>query len=231
MFLIIVLIGLADSTLESNNNNSCVSDPKSCLPHDQVTRINQLIPYLFVDDDNLPYFCILFHPLTVPSGIQCMDCSDSLVSCQPDQAMTENWDEVCTFFCPRATTTTTLIQSRNPRRDLGDNGSTSIPIEIRGIHVDKASADGNQTNENTTALMNGKMSNIASVSVDNHHPFPVAVWLQLAFIIVLSLGGMGVALYLGCCFRGCSRKLRVDNRYSRQDPNDYLLVRTNANIN
>ena len=215
MFLIIVLlvISIADSTLESNKN-SCVLDSRSCLPQEQVTRINQLAPYLFIDDDNLPYFCTLLHPQTVPSGIQCLDCSDKLVRCPPDQDMTEKWDEVCAFFCSQATITTTSIQKRIPttKRAIKDIGSillhTVEPPEVLNIFQTRTGS--NLTSENMTASLN-RTSRTLSVSSDEQNTFPVVVWIQLAFTIVLSLVGMGVALYLGCCFRGCSA------RYSRNE--------------
>lgn len=95
------------------------------------------------------------------------------------------------------------------------------------------SNDRNMTRENITASLN-RTNKTSSDSTEEHHPFPVAVWIQLAFTIVLSLVGMGVALYLGCCFRGCSPKLDK-KRYSRkellaQQENTSKIANTPTNI-
>ena len=85
---------------------------------------------------------------------------------------------------------------------------TVEPPEV--LYIYQTRTGSNLTSENMTASLN-RTSRTLSVSSDEQNTFPVVVWIQLAFTIVLSLVGMGVALYLGCCFRGCSA------RYSRKE--------------
>lgn len=175
---------------------NCRRDPKSCLSPETVERIGSLSQHLFYDEDNLPYWCFLLFPNTVPVQTSCVLCSDENAGCPSDHNRGENWEIVCAFYCPPITTTTMRSSIITASQKTKEEASSNLTVGF--VAIDKISSN------ITELVMNIAKAHNATNTTEyrlkqNHNSFPIAVWVQLAFPIVFDLGAIAISVYVACC--------------------------------
>ena len=106
----------------------CFKDLKTCLPPSLIAQIEVLLSTLFVEAelaDDLPYFCYLYKPNTIPYRDECVECSSPVHGCMPhrDVVQGEKWKKVCDIFCSERTNNSVTTE-RRPRMDITSMSSS-----------------------------------------------------------------------------------------------------------
>lgn len=199
----------------SSSSKACFRDPKSCLASKDVQHIGNLIRYLNVEYEDLPFVCYANFPRTVPVEFSCLPCDHSVYGCRPSSRQNDDtpdgWEEVCAFFCPQlpspnmsphtsTSTTSPSINAETSFRLLSKQENKSLALS----DVQRTGVRARSLEDTTTAEMNSVAETQGTEDYapsDTTFSFPLVVWIELAFALLLGPGGVIVALYFGCCFR------------------------------
>ena len=95
---------------------TCLREPKLCFTSKVITQIEKARSTLYLEEmyeDDLPYFCYLRWPNTIPYGDACIPCSTPEHGCGilEREERGADWIQVCDTFCSERTNNSVTTES------------------------------------------------------------------------------------------------------------------------